>query len=300
MMDPRAWPGRLAAWLLAWGDPRPLAAFRVALGGALAVEAWNNHDRVLYYTPQTFHLPYLSWIAPLEVEQLHVLFWAQLGLALALVVGILTRPVTWALAAVTAWPFLICQLNFRNHVYLEILLLVLLGAAASGQVWSLDALWRKRPRRLIPLWPQRLILLQVCVVYLYATLHKLSPGFLSGYPLGQTLGRALPRSTALGWVLDPRWLEALGHWAAQPQWARLLSWLTVGTEGFLAFGLLWRPTRPAAIALGLGLHLAIALGMDIYTFGWVMCAAYLCAWTPSPKDHTGQQQRTGPLSMEAS
>jgi uncharacterized membrane protein YphA (DoxX/SURF4 family) len=283
MTDARTWPRRLARWLLAWGDPRPLAAFRVAFGAALALEAWSNHDRVLYYTPQTFHLPYLPWITPLEVEQLHALFWTQLGLALALVAGLLTRPVAWALVAVTAWPFLICQLNFRNHVYLEILLLILLAASRGGQAWSLDALRRRARPALVPLWPQRLILLQISVVYLYATLHKLSPGFLSGYPLGRALGRALPRSAALGWLLPPQWLEALGQWAADPQWARLLSWLTVGTEGFLAFGLLWRATRPAAIALGLGLHLGIALGMDIYTFGAVMCAAYLCAWTPEVK-----------------
>ncbi len=293
---------RLQAWFFAQGSPLPLALFRISMGLTLLVESTTNLKRVDLYTPQTFHLPYISWIEPLPLAQIATLFTTQRILAALLLLGLATRPVIVALIALQTYVFLICQLNFRNHIYLELLMLSLMLFSASGSTWSLDAQikklfwrWRKQPSRgLVPHWvplmPQRLIALQVSVVYFYAALHKMTPGFLSGYPLGLALSRAVPRSRAAQALLDPPALEALGLALADPAWSSLISILTVAAEGFLALGLLSKATRPAAIIVGVGLHLGIALGMDIYTFGMVMISAYFCTWTP----------RQRPLHLETS
>lgn len=50
---------------------------------------------------------------------------------------------------------------------------------------------------------------------------------------------------------------------------------TVVVELFLPFGLWWRRTRGLCIALGLALHLTIAVTLEIYAFSIVMLASYL-------------------------
>jgi uncharacterized membrane protein YphA (DoxX/SURF4 family) len=302
-----AWRARLGrrwwGWWLSEGSPAPLAAFRALFGAAVALEAWLNQARAPLYTPETFHLPYVAWVRPLPQAQIEALFWVELGCALCVCVGLLGRWAALGALLTQGYAFLICQLNFRNHVYLELLLLALLVASPASRAWSVDALlrrawWRWRgdpargePPRAVLLTTQRLIVAQLAVVYGYAALHKLSPGFLSGYPLGDALARAAPRGVAAQALLEAPQREALGRWLAEPRWSQPLSWLTVAAELFLAVGLLWRPARPAAVFVGVGFHFMIGLGMDIYTFGLVMCAGYVCAWAPRSRPLTWGGER---------
>lgn len=288
---------RAAKTLVAPSDPRPLALFRVVLGLALLLESWTNLQRAHLYTPETFHIPYVPWIEPQSAEDITTLFEIGRGAALALTLGLFTRTAALVGLLSLGYAFLICQLNFRNHVYLELTLLLLLSLSAAGHRWSLDALLQKLlkrpPKPAPPILIQRLVGYQICIVYFYATLHKISPGFLSGYPLGKALSRAIPRSKTLGALLEPDVLQKAGTILLEPAWSVPISYLTVATEGFLALGLLFRRTRPLAVALGISLHLGIAVGMDIYTFGLVMTGAYFCFWTPeySAPSHTAPPPR---------
>lgn len=324
-MTQPAWPQRLARALRGYffieGSPLPLALFRVGFGLTLLYEAHHNFRRIAYYTPETFHFPYTDAVTPLPLDlarrvpaddlvsatlsqlawpnTIELLFGWELVFAALVVVGLFTRVSLVGLLLTQGYAFLICQLNFRNHVYLMLLLGVLLLLAPCNRTLSLDAglraLWRKFTaktdqkspqdashdrRAWVPLVAQRMIGLQVCLVYFWATLHKLQPGFLSGYPMGKAVSRAIPRATPLQALLEPAQIQALSDLFANPKWQPLLAYLTVFTEGFLAIGLLFRSTRIAAIVLGLGLHVSILLSMDIRTFGAIMCAAYFCFWVP--------------------
>jgi hypothetical protein len=283
---------RLRAYFLIEGSPLPLALFRIALGVALVIEATQNLKRVSFYTPQTFHFPYFQWITPLSEAGATTLFTWQLVFAVCFGLGLLTRVSAVGVLATQGYAFLICALNFRNHVYLELLMTTVMLFSACGAALSIDALarwaWRwwhqdTRPAlhpTWVPITAQRVIGLQICIVYLYATLHKANPGFLSGYPLSRVLPRAIRKSTVGNWLFSPETIQAAADWIATEHWSALAAWLTVGAEGFLAFGLLFRPTRLAAVCVGIGLHLGIGLTMDIVTFGVVMTAAYICFWIP--------------------
>jgi uncharacterized membrane protein YphA (DoxX/SURF4 family) len=289
----------LRRYFLVEGSPVPLALFRIVLGISVAIEASQNFKRVAYYTPQTLHFSYLDIVAPLPAQTMETLFAVQLVCAIGLTLGLLTRLSAAGVLLTQGYAFLVCALNFRNHVYLELLLTFILLFSACGAALSLDSvarrLWRARrapaqPRTWWPHWvpitAQRVVGLQICCVYLYAALHKLTPGFLSGYPLGTALARAVPRSTVLQWILDPAELAALAQSVSGEPWSSLTAWLTVGAEGFLAVGLLFKPTRIAAVMVGVGMHLGIGVTMDIVTFGLVMTGAYICFWTPRTRPQT--------------
>lgn len=281
----------LRRYFLIEGSPVPLAIFRIILGASITLEATQNLKRTAYYTPETFHFPYLDAITPLSEEAVVTLFTIQLVFAIGLTLGAATRISALGILATQGYAFLICALNFRNHVYLELLFTGILLFSACGAALSVDSLvrtlWKRRHDENTPWMPhwvpitaQRVVGLQACCVYFYAAMHKATPGFLSGYPLSRFLPRAIRKSTVGNLLFEPQTLAAAADVMANETWAALASWLTLGTEGFLAVGLLFRPTRLAAILVGIGLHLGIGLTMDIVTFGTVLTGAYFCFWTP--------------------
>ena len=92
-----------------------------------------------------------------------------------------------------------------------------------------------------PLTFHRLIQVQVCIVYLYAALHKLNMGYLSGLVLNYYLV-AFSSSGRSGMVFQ----------------ALLALWFS--------------KTKPIAIILGIGFHPGILLGMGILNFSLAMMA----------------------------
>ncbi len=293
----KEWPlrlfTRLQAYLMVEGSPWPLAIFRVLLASSLVFEASENVKRIKYYTPKTFHFPYVDFITPLPAEQIQQIFEWQYIFAVMVLIGALTPLAALGVILTQGYVFFICQLNFRNHIYMALLFTFLLMVTPCARTLSVDAglrwaYWtlRGQPEKAPPpQWVnaigQRVIGLQVFAIYLYATLHKINPGFLTGYPLTKALSRAIPKSflAQWGWI-TPEQAQWMSERVAEPQWAALVAYLTVFSEGFLALGLLFPVTRPAAVLVGIGLHLSIGLSMNIITFGAMLVSAYVCFWMP--------------------
>lgn len=295
---------RLTAYLMVEGSPWPIAIFRVILAASVCFESKQNLKRIKAYTPDTFHFPYFDAIVPLEPDQLTQLFELEFIFAVMLLIGFLTPAAAAGILITQGYAFLICQLNFRNHIYLTLLMTALVMLSPAWKALSVDSLLRwgywaargdpdkGRPPTWVNATAQRLIGLQVAIGYLYATLHKLNPGFLSGYPLTRSVARTLPRSYVVWGGVHPRsglppegWLDHdtalwLSERLLEPSWAALVAYLTIFAEGFLAVGLVFKSTRLAAVFIGIGMHLTIGLSMDILTFGVLMVGGYVCFWMP--------------------
>ncbi|MEO1270690.1 MAG: hypothetical protein AAFX99_21595, partial [Myxococcota bacterium] len=121
------------------GSPYPLGIYRILLGLTVMYEAWHNFRRIPYYTPETFHFPYVDFIQPLPIGALprqlpsNEVLWAALGqltwpntiemlfaweflFAILLAVGLLTRASALGILLTQGYALFICQLNFRNHI----------------------------------------------------------------------------------------------------------------------------------------------------------------------------------------
>jgi hypothetical protein len=145
--------------------------------------------------------------------------------------------------------------------------------APAGESLSLDAWLRVRrlspgspppPPRLHAPWAQRMMQIQVAVIYLATALYKLS-------------GPAYRDGSAMYFVLGLTDFSApfLAHLMAYPWIWKPLTWGMLGAEFALPF-LLWaRRTRMLGLALGILLHGAIILFMQIPVFGILMIATYL-------------------------
>lgn len=122
-----------------------------------------------------------------------------------------------------------------------------------------------------PVWPLRLIRIQVAIMYATSGLFKLlSPAWRSGaavhYTTSQNIyGRlfhvyAIPPS--LEWILT------------------VLTYSALWWEMLFPLMLLHRKTRPVALIAGIAIHLGIWATMEVGPFTWVMIASYVAFLEP--------------------
>ncbi len=158
------------------------------------------------------------------------------------------------------------------------LLALYLAVGPSGAVYSFDSWWRRRrkpndrkPTKLVMAnLSQRLIQVHMCVVYFFAGVGKLQ---------GQTWwsGTALWGAFANYeyQTLDVTWL------AGYPLVVNFLTQLILAWEVAYCV-LVWpRLTRPLVLALAIPLHLGIAVGMGMITFGLAMLIGNVAFVSPS-------------------
>lgn len=282
---PSAPAARIGAWLRDRFaiDLRSLAAFRIAAGTLLVVDALlRTRDFSLMFAPdgifplaalrQTWNADPAMWSVAFLVDQA---WWGGIVLAaqgiagLCLACGWRTRGVT-----IVAWAAHLSVMRRTlpatnaGDAWLGTLLFWSMFLPL-GAVWSADAIRRRSAggtgRRTFSIASIAFVL-QVLVVYLAAGLAKLNDSWLSG----EAIGRALS-------IHDHG--TPLGTWLAGASWLmRPLTWGVLGIELVLPvlFLLVSRPRPRLAIACCFILfHLAIQATMSVGLFAAIGIAAWL-------------------------
>jgi hypothetical protein len=226
-------------------EARPIAVVRILVGLAAignAFEHWAALNRLL--APLVVKMPYLSWLPYPPAAAAPALIGAWLIAAMLFMVGFRTRVAGGVLVAILAYVLLLDQQLYSNHLYLNVLVVLLVTIADSGARYSLDAHYRGRRGRIAE-WPLLLLKIQVSIVYFFAALMKVNPDYLSGdlmlsFIHADVLKRLPPGLPAMGVV-------------------QALAIASVAVEFFLAFALWFAGWRWLALAAGLALHLSIIL-----------------------------------------
>lgn len=292
---------------------RPLGFFRIVFGtlvlgnlGFLAfdINYWFTDAGILQGTeaaqiagPLRFSV--LNTVRdPLSVR---VFFAATAAVAVLFILGWHTRIIGVLLY------LLMLQIHHRNVVTnsgADTLLLVMLFytvLSPCGAALSLDALRTRRRRGtvaepLIVPWAQRLIQLQLCLIYLDTAVLKCN-------------GTTWLNGTALHFVLHNSEVgrSLLTGLADYPVLINVMTVAALWVELALPFLLWFRATRPWAIVAGLGLHAGVLLTVNVPIFGEVMTACYLPFLTvteldtifrrANPKNWFGRRQAPAALAV---
>lgn len=148
-----------------------------------AFEIWRLLPHFL--TPTVIKLPYFDWLPLLPTGSVvaFILLWVLA--AIAFVIGWKTRIAGAVLACVIGYSLLLDQQLYSNHLYLLFLVVVLLTIADSGAAISMDA--RQAERGTVPGWPIWLLKVQISIVYIFSAIAKLTPQYLSGEVLTESL-----------------------------------------------------------------------------------------------------------------
>lgn len=259
-------------------DPATLGLIRI-LGGAmlfythfvwaLDLEAffgeqpWLTHEAVTYRESGNYAWSYLWLIHSSTV--LWIAHFAALVVFACLTVGLFTR-VTSILAFVIAVAYanrLTGALFGLDQINVMLALYIMVGP--SGAAYSLDRLIARRREGSLAVLPRtgatvaiRLLQLHMCIIYLFAGMAKNGMFWEEGTAIWFSVANLEYQSMDLTWMSNHPYL---------------VNFLTLGTvwweRSYIA--LVWpRFTRPIVIMIAVAMHLGIAFGMGMITFGLAM------------------------------
>lgn len=302
---------RLREFWIGEADLAPVALFRILYGVQLFNWIWQLYPNLAAFFTDEGILPRRSLLATYgdrfsllnlvgEWWQVAAFWLLSLGVAVLLAVGWRSR-----IAALAAF-IVVSSFSWRDPLILDgsdfVFRVVPLWLAFTdcGARFSLDALGRARRGEPNtgrgPALPVRILELQIAWIYLATGLEKLGgelwPSGIAPYyalQLEHTFGRSWARPVATSMALVP-----------------LISWATLVIEiAFLPLTLLpSRITRLVAVAGAAGLHLGIALLMNVGNFPVIMLSALVLFVPAAPIERTvrrvalwtGLLRRLGPVA----
>jgi hypothetical protein len=283
----------IRAWNKFWFRPisaRPLGAFRVLIGlltlghlGLLSLDLdyWLT-DHGLMMGSESRDLAGSLRFSPLQWVQdpasVHAFFVVTVAVAVLFTVGWRTRLMGFLL-----YPAVL-SIHHRNIATncgpdnLLVALLFYLMLSPCGAAYSLDALRASRKRGtlaepLIVPWAQRLIQLQLVLVYLNTAVLKCNGStWLGGTVMHYVLNNPEVRRFDVSFLCQyPALLNAMSH-------------AVLALEFALPFLIWFKPTRGWVIAGGLALHVGVLFLINVPLFGELMTACYLTFLTPDEFD----------------
>ncbi len=287
----RAWH----AWVDLWDrreDAAALALVRIFVGVVLVydyveIARFDLIDALYAPPPDGFGVAYDGWASALGIGP-HGVWLIALLAAIGIATGALTRVSCVVLVLASAQ---LAHLSPNAERGIDMILRIVAGVLALSRCharWSIDALVLRRLGRPlaheVPAWPRLLLLLQLVWIYAGGGLNK---GGAAWFPTGGFTALANVLADPHVARFDPGWL------ASVMPLTRIATALTMlfefGAPLYLAF-YYFAATRErggrlrslcnrlrlrwAWIALGLGFHLGIAIGMRLGIFPWGMLALY--------------------------
>lgn len=263
------------------GDAHVVAAARIAFGALLLFQVWETATEQINegYFGAHFHFPYIPerFVPPERVYALILCVQAVAGVLVLL--GHFARPALFFSALAITYAMLCDRLHFHHNRWALACYAMLLSFTPCDRARALGV--EKGAATSGPLWGQRLLQLQVSIIYLASGGSKL-----------------LDRDWRSGAVIYDR-LQRYGHVALErgvPQSvlafmqredvASFLAKGAITTELFLAFALQTRRLRIPALFIGICFHGLIEATSRVELFSFTTLAAYLAFATPDARART--------------
>lgn len=261
-------------------DALNLVIFRVAFGVIMVWEVWRyfHYDRIFryYVAPEyTFTYYFFDWIQPLPGDGMYFLFYFMALLGAFIALGLFYRLSMTLFFFVFTYVFLLDATQYLNHFYLVCIISFLMIFIPMHRAYSLDNLLNRLHPALgvkfsptIPAWGLWLLILQLWIVYTYAGIAKLNQDWLRGEPLRL-------------WMSARTDFPIIGRWFTEEWLVYAFSYGGMLLDLLVVPGLLWRRTRPLALAAGIGFHLTNSQLFNIGIFPWFMIASMVLFLPPS-------------------
>ena len=243
-------------------DAGGLVAFRVVFGLLLAIGTLRLlqkgfvHDA--FVVPHVFFAPwpFEGVLRPLPGAAMYGVYFALVGLAIAIAAGVLTRLAAALFCALFTYAHFVDLTNYLNHYWLVTLVTGILAIIGVR-------------RDVAPAWHYALLRFQFGVVYVFAGIAKLG---------GDWLFRAQPMKI---WLAANTDVPLIGPLLGATWVAYAASFVSCFYDLTVPFWLSWRRSRPFAFAAVVFFHLLTARLFNIGMFPYFMMAGSLLFLEPS-------------------
>lgn len=254
-------------------DNSPLIVFRIIFGLLCFLESvgailtgWVK--RVMIDPEFTFSFIGFEWLQPLPGYGMYV-YYTLMGLfGLFIMLGYRYRLSMIAFTLMWTATYLMQKTSYNNHYYLLMLLSGIMVFLPANKYASLDV---KRTPEIksysMPLWCKWIFVIQLLIVYTYASIAKLYPDWWDTIVI-ELLMRSKADYLLVGNVLQQKWLHYI------------LTYGGILFDGLIIPLLLFKPTRKYAFLVSIVFHLFNSFIFQIGIFPYLSLAFTLFFFEP--------------------
>ena len=242
-------------------DNSPLIVFRILFGFLIACESFGAIltgwvKRVLTDPQFTFSFIGFEWLQPLPGFGMYFYFVLMGFFGLAIMLGYRYRIAIIVYTILWAGAYFMQKSSYNNHYYLLLLISFLLIFLPANRYASLDVKQnRVSEERIMPYWISLLFIIQVGIVYVFASLAKFYPDWLDG---------TFTKNLLSGTTSRPFFLELFSQ-----KWFYLfIAYAGILFDLLIVPFLLFKKTRTLALIASVIFHIfnSITLQIGIFPF----------------------------------
>jgi len=255
-------------------DNAPLIIFRILLG---LLMAWHCISHIfdktvyrLYVRPKvTFTFIGMEWLQPLPGNGMYIYHWVMGALAICVIFGLWYRYTMGIFTVMWAGLYFMQKTVYNNHHYLLLLLFIIMLLLPANAYASVDSrINPKISQRTMPVWFIWIFVLQITIVYFFASVAKFYPDWMNGRFPGLILTRF--RNTPISGLTN------------DPGFHVFIAWGGILFDMFIVPLLLYKRTRNIGALLSVGFHFFnwVMLTIGIFPF---LSLSYLVFFYPPDK-----------------
>lgn len=252
-------------------DNAPLVLFRMFFGFLLFAEALGAVltgwvDRTLMEPRFTFNLIGFDWIQPLPGYGMYYYYGVMALCGIAVMLGFYYRLSLSLFTILWIGVYWMQKTHYNNHYYLLILLCLFMLTVPANAYASLDAK-RKNEALTCPKWCLNIFKIHLWIVFTYAALNKIYPGWLGGDFI-RVVFEGKRDFWLIGELLQKDWLQRI---------------VVIGGILFdllIVYLLWWKKTRWLAFGMSLLFHLFNSAVFQIGIFPYLMIATCVLFFEP--------------------
>ena len=242
-------------------DNSPLIVFRILFGFLIACESFgailNGWVKRVLTDPQfTFSFIGFEWLQPLPGFGMYFYFVLMGFFGLAIMLGYRYRIAITSYTILWAGVYFMQKSSYNNHYYLLLLISFLLIFLPANRYASLDVKQnRVSEEKTMPYWISLLFIIQVGIVYVFASLAKFYPDWLDG---------TFTKNLLSGTTSRPFFLELFSQ-----KWFYLfIAYAGILFDLLIVPFLLFKKTRTLALIASVIFHIfnSITLQIGIFPF----------------------------------
>ncbi|AVI50386.1 hypothetical protein C5O00_04095 [Pukyongia salina] len=246
-------------------DNTGLVLWRVVFGLLITIEAFGAIatgwvKRTLVEPEFTFNFIGFDFLQPLPGNGMYFYFALMGVFGLCVMLGYKYRYSMAAYALMWTAVYLMQKTSYNNHYYLMMLLCWIMVFLPANRWFSLDA--RRNPALKSPSMPQWVkitVILQVGIVYTYASIAKLYPDWLDA-TVAQYFMSGKKHYWLIGDLLQQSWV----HWC--------IAYVGILFDLLIVPLLLWKRTRVVAFWISVFFHLFNSIVFQIGIFPYMSMA----------------------------
>ena len=240
-------------------DNSPLVVFRIFFGFLVTCESFGAIltgwvKRILIDPQVTFSFIGFEWLKPLPGFGMYFYFIAMGVFGLAIMLGYRYRIAIISYTILWAGVYFMQKTAYNNHYYLLLLISFLLIFLPANSYASLDVRQNRiKEENTMPYWISLLFIIQVAIVYVFASKAKFYPDWLDG-----TFTRNL--------LADSTNVIALKKLFLQKWFYLFIAYMGIIFDLLIVPLLLFKKTRMLALLASLTFHLFNAIFLEIGIF----------------------------------